>query len=86
MARIFVDDDADLSLVQDRDVAVLGYDDQAAAHALCLRDSGVDVRVGLDGRSALWKRLPRTVFASLRRMRPAKRRISWCCRSHRWSS
>lgn len=54
MAQIFVDDDADLTLVQDRNVAVLGYDDQAAAHALCLRDSGVDVRVGLDQESPLW--------------------------------
>ncbi len=54
MTAIFVDDDADLSLVQDRNVAVLGYDDQAAAHALCLRDSGVDVRVGLDPRAPSW--------------------------------
>ena len=54
MAELFVDDDADLTLVQGRNVAVLGYDDQAAAHALCLRDSGVDVRVGLDTGSPLW--------------------------------
>ncbi len=54
MAQIFVDDDADLTLVQDRNVAVLGYDDQAAAHALCLRDSGVDVRIGLPTQSSWW--------------------------------
>lgn len=54
MAELYLDDDADLALVQDRNVAVLGYDDLAAAHALCLRDSGVDVRIGLDGHSALW--------------------------------
>lgn len=47
----YLDDDADLSLVQDRHVAVLGYDGQARAHALCLRDSGVDVRVGLEAGS-----------------------------------
>ncbi|MFZ5852548.1 MAG: ketol-acid reductoisomerase [Actinomycetota bacterium] len=41
------DDDADLSLVQGRSVAVLGYGSQGHAHALSLRDSGVDVRVGL---------------------------------------
>jgi ketol-acid reductoisomerase len=41
-------DTADLSLLQDRQVAVLGYDAVAAAHALNLRDSGVDVRVGVD--------------------------------------
>jgi len=47
VARLFRDDDADLSLIQDRQVAVLGYDAQSAAQALCLRDSGVDVRIGL---------------------------------------
>ena len=46
-AEIFYDDDADLSLIQDRKVAVLGYGSQGHAHALSLRDSGVDVRVGL---------------------------------------
>jgi ketol-acid reductoisomerase len=46
-AEIYYDDDADLSLVQDRSVAVLGYGSQGHAHALSLRDSGVDVRVGL---------------------------------------
>src|SRR5436305_1969731 len=52
-AEIYYDDDADLSLVQDRAVAVLGYGSQGHAHALSLRDSGVDVRVGLaeDSRS-----------------------------------
>ncbi len=47
MAEMFYDDDADLSLVQQRNVAVLGYGSQGHAHALSLRDSGVDVRVGL---------------------------------------
>lgn len=46
-AEIFYDGDADLSLIQDRAVAVLGYGSQGHAHALSLRDSGVDVRVGL---------------------------------------
>ncbi len=48
MAELFYDDDADLAVVQGRNVAVLGYGDQAQAHALSLRDSGVDVRVGLE--------------------------------------
>ncbi len=46
-AEIFYDDDADLSVIQGRVVAVLGYGSQGHAHALSLRDSGVDVRIGL---------------------------------------
>ncbi|GGJ83984.1 ketol-acid reductoisomerase (NADP(+)) [Pilimelia anulata] len=44
---VYFDDDADLSLLTQRKVAVIGYGDHGAAHALCLRDSGVDVRMGL---------------------------------------
>ena len=47
MATIYYDQDADLSLIQGRKVAVLGYGSQGHAHSLNLRDSGVDVRVGL---------------------------------------
>jgi ketol-acid reductoisomerase len=46
-AEMIYSDDADLSIIQDRAVAVLGYGSQGHAHALNLRDSGVDVRVGL---------------------------------------
>lgn len=54
MTTVYVDDDADLSLLQDRNVAVLGYDDLSRAEALCLRDSGVDVRVGVAPGSEQW--------------------------------
>ena len=47
MAEMFYDDDADLSLIQGKNVAVIGYGSQGHAHALSLRDSGVDVRIGL---------------------------------------
>src|SRR5271169_1653985 len=47
MAQIFYDKDADLSLVQATKVAIIGYGSQGHAHALNLRDSGVDVCIGL---------------------------------------
>ena len=47
MATMYHDEDADLSIIQARKVAVIGYGSQGHAHALSLRDSGVDVRVGL---------------------------------------
>jgi ketol-acid reductoisomerase len=47
MATVYYDDDADLGLAQSRKIAVLGYGSQGHAHALCLRDSGCEVRVGL---------------------------------------
>src|SRR5215207_3692477 len=46
-AKVYYEADADRSLVQERKVAIIGYGSQGHAHALNLRDSGVDVRVGL---------------------------------------
>ena len=51
MATMYYDDAADLSLIQGRKVAVIGYGSQGHAHALNLRDSGVNVRVGLPATS-----------------------------------
>jgi ketol-acid reductoisomerase len=47
LAGMIYDDDADLSLLEGKTVAILGYGSQGHAHALNLRDSGVDVVVGL---------------------------------------
>ena len=56
MAEIYYDDDADLSIIQSKKVAVIGYGSQGHAHALNLRDSGVEVVVGLrDGSSSIAK-------------------------------
>lgn len=52
MAEIFYDSDADLSLIQSKKVAIIGYGSQGHAHALNLRDSGVSVVVGLREGSA----------------------------------
>jgi ketol-acid reductoisomerase len=46
-AEVYYDDDADLALVAGKKVAVIGYGSQGHAHALSLRDSGVEVRIGL---------------------------------------
>jgi len=68
-AELFYDDDADLSIIQGRKVAVLGYGSQGHAHALSLRDSGVDVRVGLPEGS---KSRPKAEEAGLRVVTPAE--------------
>ena len=47
MTEIFYDSDADLSLIQSKKVAIVGYGSQGHAHALNLRDSGVEVVVAL---------------------------------------
>ncbi|MBP1633908.1 MAG: ilvC [Acidobacteria bacterium] len=52
MARMYYDDSADLSLITGKKVAIIGYGSQGHAHALNLRDSGVDVLVGLPAGSA----------------------------------
>src|SRR5438034_7186243 len=51
MATMYYDNDADLSLIQGKKVAIIGYGSQGHAHALNLKDSGVDVRVGLPATS-----------------------------------
>ncbi|OSQ08226.1 ketol-acid reductoisomerase [Corynebacterium diphtheriae] len=45
--ELLYDVDADLSIIQGRKVAVIGYGSQGHAHAQCLRDSGVEVVIGL---------------------------------------
>ena len=47
MATMYYDDAADLTLIQGKNVGIIGYGSQGHAHALNLKDSGVSVRVGL---------------------------------------
>lgn len=54
MANIYYDKDADLSLLDGKKIAVLGYGSQGHAHSLNLANSGADVRVGLYEGSKSW--------------------------------
>jgi ketol-acid reductoisomerase len=54
-AKVYYDSDADLNLLKNKTVAVLGYGSQGHAHALNLKESGVDVIVGLYEGSKSWK-------------------------------
>ena len=57
--QVYYDKDADLSLIQNRTVAVVGYGSQGHAHANNLRDSGVNVVVGLREGSESWQKAQR---------------------------
>ena len=52
MAKTYYDHDADLSLIQAKKVAIIGYGSQGHAHALNLKDSGVQVKIGLPASEA----------------------------------
>ena len=54
MATIYYENEADLSLLDGKTVGVVGYGSQGHAHALSLKDSGVDVVVGLYEGSSSW--------------------------------
>ena len=54
--NIYYDKDCDLSVIQGKKVAIIGYGSQGHAHALNLKDSGVDVTVGLRSDSGSWKK------------------------------
>ena len=54
--KVYYDKDADLSLIKGKKVAIIGYGSQGHAHAQNLRDSGVDVTVGLRKEGSSWKK------------------------------
>lgn len=55
--RVYYDKDADLNLLKGKKIAILGYGSQGHAHALNLKDSGLDVAVGLYQGSPSWKKV-----------------------------
>ena len=60
--QVYYDKDADLSIIQKADVAVIGYGSQGHAHANNLRDSGVSVTVGLRPGSGSWTKAENAGF------------------------
>ena len=61
MAKIYYDQDVNPALVLGKRVAVIGYGSQGHAHSLNLRDSGVDVKVGLRRGANPGRKLPAKV-------------------------
>lgn len=55
-AKVYYENDADLGHIKDKKIAVIGYGSQGHAHSLNLKDSGLDVRVGLRAGSSSWKK------------------------------
>src|SRR3954462_11508072 len=79
-ATIYYDDDTDPALLEGRKVAVLGYGSQGHAHALNLKDSGVDVRVGLREGSSSWAKAEEAGLRVLTTAEACKEAAgSWCC-------
>jgi ketol-acid reductoisomerase len=56
MVKMFYDNDADLSVLTEKTIAVIGYGSQGEAQAKCLRDSGLKVILGLRSGGNSWKR------------------------------
>ena len=56
MAKIFYQEDCNLSMLEGQKIAIIGYGSQGHAHALNLKDSGCDVIIGLYEGSKSWKR------------------------------
>ena len=62
MAKIFYQEDCNLSLLEGKTVAIIGYGSQGHAHALNLRDSGVKVVIGLYEGSKSWAKAEKAGF------------------------
>ncbi len=72
-ARMYYEDDADLDLLKDKTVAVIGCGSQGHAHALNLKESGIDVVVGLRKGSKTWEKAEEAGLTVLETAEAAKR-------------
>ena len=73
MAKIYYQEDCNLSLLEGKTIAVIGYGSQGHAHALNLKDSGCDVIVGLYEGSKSWKKAEAQGFKVYTAAEAAKR-------------
>ena len=75
-ARIFYQQDCNLSLLDGKTIAIIGYGSQGHAHALNLKDSGCHVIIGLYEGSKSWKRAEEQGFEVFTAAEAAKRKNS----------
>ena len=54
--KIYYDDDAQIDIIKNMKVSIIGYGSQGHAHANNLKDSGVDITIGLREGSASWQK------------------------------
>ena len=73
-ARIFYQEDCNLSLLDGKTIAIIGYGSQGHAHALNLKESGCDVIIGLYEGSKSWKRAEEQGFKVYMGMTPRQYR------------
>ena len=71
--KVYYDKDCDLSIIRGKKVSIIGYGSQGHAHANNLKDSGVDVTVGLRKGSVSWLKLKRLVWLWLKYLRQLNR-------------
>ena len=75
-AKIFYQEDCDLSLLDGKKIAIIGYGSQGHAHALNLKESGVKVIVGLYEGSKSWKRAEEQDLKFVHQQKLQKKQIS----------
>ena len=79
-ARIFYSEDCNLSLLEGKTIAIVGYGSQGHAHALNLKESGAHVIIGLYEGSKSWKRAEEQGFEVYTTAEAAKKADRSTCR------